>query len=53
MFQIVSDVDRTEDTLNCNLAITQNWAFQWKVNFNPDATKQAKDVILSMKTSKE
>ena len=27
-----------------------NWAFQWKINFNPDPTKQAYGVIFSRKT---
>ena len=30
----------------------QQWAFQWKMNFNPDATKQAQEVIFSHKTNK-
>ena len=29
-----------------------NWAFQWKMNFNPDPTKQAQEVISSCKTKK-
>ena len=29
-----------------------NWAFQWKMNFNSDATKQAQEVIFSRKTKK-
>ena len=29
-----------------------NWAFQWKMNFNPDPTKQAQEVIFSRKTKK-
>ena len=28
----------------------QNWAFQWKMNFNLDPTKQAQEVIFSRKT---
>ena len=27
-----------------------NWAFQWKMSFNPDANKQAAEVIFSHKT---
>ena len=27
-----------------------NWDFQWKMNFNPDPTKQAQEVIFSRKT---
>ena len=25
------------------------WAFQWKMNFNPDSTKQAQELISSRK----
>ena len=53
MFQAVSDVNMTADTLNQDLAIIQNWAFQWKMSFNPDPTKQAKEVIFSTKLSRE
>ena len=28
-----------------------NWDFQWKINFNPDPTKQAQEVIFSCKTN--
>ena len=27
-----------------------NWDFQWKMNFNPDPTKQAQEAIFSRKT---
>ena len=53
IFQAVSDVNMTADTLNHDLAIIQNWAFQWKMSFNPDPTKQAKEVIFSTKHLKE
>ena len=26
-----------------------NWAFQWKMSFNPDVNKQAHEVIISWK----
>ena len=35
----------TADALSRDLVIIQHWAFQWKMGFNPDATKQAKEVI--------
>ncbi len=53
MFQVVSDVDTTAGALNRDLAIIQNWAFQWKMSFNPDPTKQAKEVIFSTKRQKQ
>ena len=27
-----------------------NWAFQWKMNFNPDRTKEAQELNFSRKT---
>ena len=30
----------------------RNWAFQWKMDFNPDSTKQAQEVIFNRKTKK-
>ena len=29
-----------------------DWVFQWKMNFDPDPTKQAQEVIFSCKTKK-
>ena len=29
-----------------------DWAFQWKMNFNPDCTKLIQEVIFSCKTKK-
>ena len=29
------------------------WAYQWKMNFNPDPNKQAQEVIFSWKTKKQ
>ena len=36
--------------LNKDLKIINDWVFQWKMNFNPDPTKQAHEVIFSRKT---
>ena len=32
------------------MKIINNWAFQWKINFSPDPTKQAHEVIFRSKT---
>ena len=37
------------DTQTSDLNLINNWAFQWKMNFNPDLTKQAHEVIFSCK----
>ena len=47
IFQEVFDVGLTADALNHDLAIMHYWAFQWKMIFNPDATKQAKEITRS------
>ena len=35
--------------LNKDLKKINNWAFQWKMNFNSDPTKQAHEVIFTRK----
>ena len=36
-------------TLNEDLNVISNWAFMWKISFNPDPSKQAKEIIFSKK----
>ena len=36
--------------LNQDLSTIEKWAFQWKMSFNPDLTKQATEVVFSRKT---
>ena len=38
--------------LNHDLGIIQDWAYQWKMAFNPDLNKQAVDHIFSQKKIK-
>ena len=38
--------------LNQDLNRINNWAFQWKMSFNPDPSKQAQEVIFSRKLQK-
>ena len=38
--------------LNNDLNKIKNWAIQWKINFNPDPSKQAQEVIFSRKLQK-
>ena len=35
-----------------DLTVISNWAFQWKMTFNSDLTKQAQELIFSRKTKK-
>ena len=34
---------------NSDLLKIQDWAYQWKMSFNPDRTKQAQEIIFSRK----
>ena len=38
--------------LNQDLSRINNWAFQWKISFNPDPRKQAQEVTFSRKLQK-
>ena len=38
--------------LNQDLCTIKNWAYQWKMAFNPDPSKQATEVIFSHKINK-
>ena len=52
LFTVVHDKDITAAQLNRDLKITAEWAYQWKMQFNPDVTKQAIKVIFSQKKNK-
>ena len=47
LFSGVKNVDASNVGLNNDLKKIGEWAFQWKVNFNPDPTKQAQELIFS------
>ena len=51
-FSDIHDRQTSANNLNNNLEMILNWAFQRKMNFNPDPTKQAQEVIFSRKTIK-
>ena len=46
LFSVVHDTQTSANDLNKDLKIINDWAFQRKVNFSPDPTKQAHKVIL-------
>ena len=48
-FSIVKDPVLSADDLNHDLDIIYQWAHQWKMEFNPDPTKQATEVLFSCK----
>ena len=47
LFSVVCDTQTSANDLNKDLKLINNWAFQWKMNFNPDLNKQAHEVIFS------
>ena len=49
LFSVVKNVDASNIDLNNDLKKIGVWAFQWKMNFNPDPTKQAQELIFSSK----
>ena len=51
LFSKVSDIHKSASNLNDDLEKISYWAYQWKMQFNPDTNKQANEVIFSRKTS--
>ena len=52
IFSAVHDVDLSPKQLNDDLNKIPEWAFQWKMAFNPDLSKQAQEIVFSRKTHK-
>ena len=52
IFSIVNDIDVSEHELNSDLMKISMWAYQWKMSFNPDVSKQAQEVIFSKRAQK-
>ena len=51
LYSVVHDSNTSASDLNHDLELIQQWAFQWKMEFNPDPTKQATEVLFSCKKS--
>ena len=49
LFSVVKNIDASNIDQNNDLKKISKWAFQWKMNFNPDPTKQAQELIFSRK----
>ena len=49
LFSVVRDPIISADELNHDLDVIYQWAHQWKMEFNPDPTKQATEVLFSCK----
>ena len=52
IYSTVFDITRSSQILNQDLCTIKNWAYQWKMVFNPDPSKQATEVIFSHKINK-
>ena len=53
LFSFVHDTQTSANDLNKDLKLINNWAFQWKMNFNPDPTKQVREFIFSRKAKEK
>ena len=51
LFTMVFNENISAQNLNSNLRKIQEWAFQWKMEFNSDPLKQAVQIIFSIKKS--
>ena len=49
LLTVVYDENIAAEQLNRYLKIIAEWVYQWKMQFNPDLTKQAIQVIFSQK----
>ena len=52
LFSVVRDINTSAAHLNNDLRRISNWAFQWKMSFNPGPSTQAQEVIFSRKHQK-
>ena len=52
LFSAINDIQSSAATLRNDLTVISNWAFQWKMTFNPDLNEQAQEVVFSRKSKK-
>ena len=52
LYSVVQDPFLSAANLNHDLELIRKWAYQWKMEFNPDPTKQATEVLFSCKRHK-
>ena len=53
LFSSVNDPQTSANELNHDLDLIRRWAHQWKLEFNPDPTKQATEMLFSCKKFKQ
>ena len=52
IFPVVHDISLSLLQLNDDLIKISDWAYQWKMSFNPEVTKKAQEVVFSCKSQK-
>ena len=53
LFSVVHNLNESAEYLNLDLSVISQWAYQWKMLFNPDPKKPAHKVIFSRKKNEE
>ena len=53
LFSVVNNLHTSANDINHDLNMIKKWAYQWKMTFNPDPSKQAEQVIFSRKRSNQ
>ena len=51
LYNVCHDANMIASKLNKDLKTIQEWAYQWKMVFNPDPTKQANEILFSRRRS--
>ena len=49
IFTVVNGINDTQGKIEKDLSSINIWVYQWEMIFNPDITKQAEEVIFSVK----
>ena len=52
LLSVTHEINLFANEFNNYLAKINNWDFKWKINFNPDRSKQAQEVVFSQKSKK-
>ena len=52
LFSVIKDPQLSASDLNHDLEVINQWAYQWKMAFNPVPTKQATEILFSCKKKK-
>ena len=52
IFHVVKEPNTSAEISNHDLTTISEWTYRWKMSFNPDPLKQAKEVLISNKVTK-